>query len=197
VSWQQLVEQFLVHCDVERGLCANTLMAYRQDLTAWRSFLDRADLPASPSEVTPQLVRQYVAHLKGKGLANVSIERRINGLRSFWRFLVLTETVGGSPLSGLTLPKKPRHLAAYLTEDELASLLVAAAGQSERFRAVRDTAVLATFVYAGLRRQELLDLLLPDVSLGDATLRVVRGKGCTRRPKTAVVLGRVENRGTP
>ena len=51
MSWQQLVEQFLVHCDVERGLAPNTVLACRHDLTAWRSFLDQADSQASPPEV--------------------------------------------------------------------------------------------------------------------------------------------------
>ena len=177
MSWQQLVEQFLIHCDVERGLSPNTIIAYRYDLAIWQRFLAQSASGTVPDCVTPALVRQYVAYLKRSGLANVSVERRINGLRSFWKFLLLTERTQRNPLAGLTLPRKERRLATYLTVEELEALLAAAGRQEDRFLGVRDSAALGTLIYAGLRRQELLDLRLGDVDMEDRQLRVVRGKG--------------------
>ena len=50
-------------------------------------------------------------------------------------------------------------------------------GQYYTSLAGRDRAALSLLIYAGIRRQELLDLTLGDVDLAEGTLRVVRGKG--------------------
>ena len=56
-------------------------------------------------------------------------------------------------------------------------MLDATLEQRTVFCAFRDYAVMATFVYTGVRRGELLNLKVGDADLGTRTLRIVRGKG--------------------
>jgi len=59
----------------------------------------------------------------------------------------------------------------------LSSLLDAALKQRTAFCAFRDYAIIATFIYTGVRRGELLNLRLGDVDAEAKALRVERGKG--------------------
>ena len=73
--------------------------------------------------------------------------------------------------------KRQRSLPQYLSASELRTLLDAVIGQRNTFSAFRDYAIMATFVYTGLRRMELLNLKIADVDLAEGALRIVSGKG--------------------
>ena len=56
-------------------------------------------------------------------------------------------------------------------------LLDASERQHSDFRSLRDRAVIATLIFCGLRRQELLDLRIHAINLLDESLLVQQGKG--------------------
>ena len=65
----------------------------------------------------------------------------------------------------------------YLSAQECAALLVAAERQGSVLLAFRDKAALATLIFSGVRRGELLNLRVRSVDLGDEKLVVEKGKG--------------------
>ena len=84
-------EELLSWLAVERGRSPNTLAAYRRDLVAYETWLrsrgqkpvaglDQASADQASADGAPvdeATVAQYVAHLRGAGLAPASIARRI------------------------------------------------------------------------------------------------------------------------
>lgn len=173
----QLAQDFYLHLEAEKAASPLTIVAYRSDILDFVAYLSSRDLPAEPESVTPAVLREYLVHLTRRGLKPATRARRINALRSFWCFLETAELVATNPCRGLTVPRREKAIPEYLIPEECQALLAATRHQHYSLLAVRDYAVLATLIYCGLRRQELLNLRLGDISVPDATLRVVRGKG--------------------
>ena len=104
-------EELLSWLAVEKGRSPNTLAAYRRDLVAYETWLrsrGRGPLPAwQPASVEEATVAQYVAHLRGVGLAPASIARSMVSVRSLHRFLVQEGTTEADPTSGLETAARP------------------------------------------------------------------------------------------
>lgn len=182
VDLQKLAQLFLVSCEVERGYSPLTVEAYRHDLKQFLAFLGTQDgQHRSPEDVTPRIIRTYLAALHGRGLAVATVRRRLDGLRSFWRFLQETGETEDTPFVGVRCPKRPKKLPQCLSESALVALLEAADTNHYSLLAVRDRAVLSVLIFGGLRRAELLGLRVGDVDWQERTLRVRHGKGDKER----------------
>src|SRR2546423_926495 len=67
---------------------SQTIKAYRIDLTQFITFLQRENpLLLDPTEVLPEDVHEYLAHLAQRGLSGVSRRRKVAALREFFRHL--------------------------------------------------------------------------------------------------------------
>lgn len=170
-----LAEQFLLYLQAERGCTKTTAQAYRADLRDFFRHLDSCGV-YSPGAITVHVVRSWVIAMHSRGLCNNSVARRLAALRSFWHYLMLQGVVGEDVPGQVATPRRERPLPTYLGPDELQRLLDAALDQRTAFCAFRDHAIIATFIFAGLRRGELLELKVRDVDLAEATLRVASAK---------------------
>lgn len=176
------VEDLLTWLRVERGRSANTLAAYRRDLTAYVAWLDQRGLAISA--VTEADVADYVNHLRATGRAAASQKRAMVAVRSLHRFLAEEQEGRLDPAAEVEVPRVPRGLPKALSEDEVAALLGAVSGDEPTDR--RDRAILEVLYGTGLRISELVGLSLNDVDL-DASLLRAFGKGSKER---IVPLGR-------
>lgn len=77
----------------------------------------------------------------------------------------------------MSTPKLRRRVPNYLTPDECRRFLKATDENHFFDLAFRDRAILATLLYTGIRRSELVALRLTDVDLETRTLTVRHGKG--------------------
>ncbi|MEA3403424.1 MAG: tyrosine-type recombinase/integrase [Armatimonadota bacterium] len=179
MRFDEAAKQFLAYCDLERAFSPRTISAYESDLRQWRQFLSQALDCAEPevSDVTRSLVRGFIVGQRERGLTNATVARRVNCLRSFWRFLEHAEIAAENPLEGIRLPRTRSKLPTYLTDQEMRRLLDAAGQTHYANLAARDRAVFGTFLFAGLRRTELLKLRTSDVNWEDDVLTVRHGKG--------------------
>lgn len=100
-------------------------------------------------------------------------------LRSFFAWCVKQRLIRTNPVEGIAKPKLPQRLPRCLTREETQAILGCVRWLPWRyqFEAVRNETILYTLVYTGLRRQELLDLEMPDVNLASQEIIVRLGKG--------------------
>ena len=85
-----------------------------------------------------------------------------------------------NPASDLVMPRPDRRLPeATLSADEMAAVL--AAPDVTRPLGLRDRAVLEVFYSCGLRRAELIGLLVRDIDIDRGTVFVRSGKGAKDR----------------
>jgi integrase/recombinase XerD len=69
----QLVEEYLRHLSIERGLAKNTVAAYRRDLTGYLAFLEKSKI-SEPSEINETTVNTYLQSIAESDAVPVPID---------------------------------------------------------------------------------------------------------------------------
>jgi integrase/recombinase XerD len=183
-------DRFLDQLRIERGLSANSLAAYRRDLSLYGVYLQQAQL-ASPVDADRDDLAAFVAWLRsrrgpsGKPYADATVARTLVAVRGLHRFLLTEGLARDDPARELAGPRGERPLPKALTLAEVERLLAAPVGDERG--ALRDRAMLELLYACGLRISELVGLDVDDV---DTHQRVVRARGKGGRERF-VPLGRV------
>jgi integrase/recombinase XerD len=171
-----LVDDFLHHLAVERGLARNTLVAYGQDLAKFNRFLRRK--ARHPKQVRRGEVDEFVRELARQGLSPRSAARSLNAVRMFYRYLVAEKTVAADPTADVRAPRTWKTLPKFLTLEEVDNLL--GAPDESTPLGLRDAAMLELLYATGLRVSELVSLRVRDANLEAGLLSCI-GKGDKER----------------
>ncbi len=174
---EQLVDTYLLHLKVERGLAVNTLDSYRRDLAKFVTFLRRQGIFAL-EQVDRQRIMAFMDDLHKKGRAAATISRNLAAIRSFYGFLSQENMVSQNPSTELNSPKIPKRLPNILSATQVSKLLEQPKGNTAG--GLRDKAMLELLYATGIRVSELVDLNLTDVNLDMGFLRCI-GKGSKER----------------
>lgn len=173
----RLVDAFLDHLAVERGLAENTRIAYRQDLAKFMGFLQRREIDHMNC-VQCQHISEHLLAQRKRGLSTRSLSRQLAAIRMFCRFLVREKLLPADVTQTIDSPKLWRLLPHTLTYDEVEHLLDA---PRPRVRlGLRDKAIFEVMYASGLRVSEVASLKLSDINLEAGFLRVL-GKGNKER----------------
>lgn len=170
-------QAFLNTLALERGLSANTRMAYRRDLDQAAAHFGRAGA-ADWRAVTAEHAAAWVHALTGARYTPASLARKLTALRMLARFLVHERVREDDFTALLTGPKLGRRIPGTLSEEEVARLLAAPGGSDAR--SLRDRALLELFYSSGLRVSELAALTLQQIDLEHGFIRIF-GKGAKER----------------
>jgi integrase/recombinase XerD len=174
---EKAVTQFLNYLTVEKGLSGNTLESYGRDLGKYAAFLEKKGIP-DPREVDRVIIREFVGHLRARGLSASSAARTLVAVKGLHRFLVLEGGAKNDPTEALESPKRGLALPKVLSGGEVDALLAAPTGESPEV--LRDRAMFEVLYAAGLRVSELVTLKLSDVEFEVGYLSAF-GKGSKGR----------------
>jgi len=166
-----------MYIKVERGLAANTVVAYAGDLAVFIDYAEKNDL-SQTGEITPRVVVDYLLWLNGQGLSSRTQSRRLVALRGMFKFLCGHHHLDRDPTAAVELPRLGRRLPTVLTTDDVERLL--AAPDRRTLRGLRDAAMLETLYATGIRVSELVNLGLSDLNLERGYVMVM-GKGSKQR----------------
>ncbi len=165
------VEEYLVSLRVERGLAANTIAAYERDLRQYLAFL-QDDIPGAKT------VDAFITDLRGQGLANSTMARKIASIRGLHRFLVVEGMSDTDPTVLVDSPRRPDPFPKALTIDEAIALVESPSVDTPAGR--RDRALLEFLYGTGARVSETVGVDLGHIDLEDRVVRVT-GKGSKQR----------------
>ena len=171
---------FLNHLQIEKGLAANSISAYRRDLNKFAHFLNDKTL----SEVDPETVSAFETSLREAKLSVASINRVDSTLRSFFKHLQ-QEYGYADPTLEIAPSKSSRRLPKALTIAQIVSMIDAAYREGQPVT-TRDQAMLELLYSSGARVSELIGINLNDLSSvetddGVITTLKLRGKGSKER----------------
>jgi len=168
---------FINFLQVERNLSANTIAAYRNDLTRYLDFLQEAGV-SDLQLVNFNLIQDYINLLSELELAAASLARNFSALRAFHRFLVSENLSSNDPTELLQSPRLPRRLPQVLDLVEIERLLTVIDVSTSK--GIRDRAIIETLYSTGVRVSELINLKMADVYFHQGVIRVL-GKGSKER----------------
>jgi len=173
---RNLVKEFLLFIQVEKGLARHSIESYRRDLDRLQTWSNKNGKQVS--DLTRADLRKWIASLSREGLAPTSIARAVSATRGFFKFLMLDGHIKSHPAEDLDTPQRFAYLPKFLTEDEINRLFAAPDISTEE--GIRDRAVLEIMYATGLRVSELVNLKVADVDLL-AGLVKCHGKGNKER----------------
>lgn len=170
-----MVDQFIQHLRVERGLADNTIQGYSRDLARFTRFLGKRSL--SVLSVTRDDLLEFMTALGGE-VSRRSAARGLSALRTFFRFLVSEGMIKHNPTRLLDTPKLPLKLPNVLSREEVERLLDQP--NTTEMIGLRDKAMLELLYATGLRVSELVGLKIQQVNLEVGFVRTM-GKGSKER----------------
>jgi len=165
--------EFLDALWLQDGLAANTLAAYRRDLSAFATWLHQQRgqaLPQAQAADIQQWFAQNYTHTRAS-----TANRRLAALRRYYLWALRSGLTQENPCLALPPVKQAARFPKTISEAQVEALLHAP--DIEKPLGLRDKAMLETLYATGLRVSELVNLKLLDVSLTEGVLRVNMGKG--------------------
>jgi len=183
VSERPEIAAFAAFLSKERNDSPHTVKAYGRDVSEFAAFCD--DFYGGPwgwAGVDRLAIRGFLGALEQRGLSRRSVARALSALRTFYRFLNLTQGVEVNPAKAARTPKQEVRLPAHLDRAEIDLLFGEAERRAEAggFSEARDLAMLELFYATGMRLAELAGLSEGDLDLVSDQVKV-RGKGKKER----------------
>jgi integrase/recombinase XerD len=178
MDWQSAGKGFKQYLVLERSLSANSIDAYKRDVSCFENFLSTSEPGTGPLKVTYKHLLAFVEYLTDMGIAASSQARMVSGLRAFYKYLLMEDIIVDDPTQFLELPKKARKLPEVLSADEIDKMI----GCIDLSKPMghRDKAILETLFACGLRVSELVGLNISEIFVKDKYIKV-RGKGNKER----------------
>jgi integrase/recombinase XerD len=171
-----LIDAFVSALWVEDGLAANTLAAYRRDLSLFAQWL-KATGGATLATVKEDHLRHYAVARHSASRATTA-NRRLAVFRRFYRWALRERFISEDPTLRLDSARQPLRVPKTLSESQVEALL--AAPDAGNPLGLRDRCMLELMYASGLRVSELVELPTVRLSLADGVLRVT-GKGAKER----------------
>jgi integrase len=162
-------------------------------IAGYRSLLEREILPAFGAMRLDQLQRRHVQRfadsLLADGKSPSTVRNTLMPLRVLYRRAIRDDLASLNPCERIELPAMRPRKVTIVSADQAATLLAA-------IPALRDRALWAAAIYAGLRRGELMALQWQDVDLAAGQIHVERAY-CPRSHETVGPKSRAGTRRVP
>ena len=163
---------FLDYLSLEKNYSKHTLIAYHKDLLGFREFaLSEFDF-SEINYVSYAIIRSWIVKLVGDGVSNRTINRKISSLRTYYRFLLKIGDIEVSPLVKHKVLKTAKKLQVPFSEKEIEDVLEILK-EEDSFLGLRNKLIVELFYSTGMRRGELVNLKLNDISDSQKTIKVL------------------------
>ena len=174
-----LIEQFADYLLVERGLAENTIESYGRDLNDFAGFIEELDQPPnSVADAKHEDIAKFLARLGDLELASSTIDRKMDSLRMFYKFMSAERLIKENPTDMMEPLRSWNKLPIVLSIAEVLSLI----NQPDTSKplGLRDRAMLEIMYASGLRVSEVVELRIDDVNREIGYVRCF-GKGNKER----------------
>jgi len=176
----QMVQTYLQYMDIKNY--ANTTKVSREFyLYTFLEWSGQRGL-IRPSEITKpilELFQRYLFHYRkkdGDPLTFRSQYNRLVAIRAWFKWLSKENHILYNPASEIELPKLEKRLPKAVLSESEAERILNLVDISESM-GLRDRAIMEVLYSTGIRRLELINLLVQDVDQERGTLFVRQGKG--------------------
>lgn len=172
-----MLKKYRRYLKLERNYTENTIEAYMRDVERYVEFLRHIGID-HPEHAELKDVEAFSASLRDVGIGPRSQCRKLSGVRSFHKYLLLDEYTDTDPTELLESPRLGDHLPEVLSIEEIDMLENAI--DLSKWEGHRNKAIIEVLFSCGLRVSELVNLELSSLYLDEGFIRVF-GKGRKER----------------
>jgi len=166
-----MIAKYIEYIKYEKAYSQHTIIAYKKDLQRFNAFINdtfKVDLLA----VSYTHVRFWIIELVEQNIAPQSINRMISALKSFFNFYERIGDISVNPLQAHKSLKHKKKLITPFSKKEMDEIVLHYKGANS-FVDLRDFLIIELFYATGIRRSELINLELSDVSIDDRSIKVL------------------------
>jgi len=160
----------------EKGLQPKTI----REILSLVSALAETFPHTSIKSLTTLQIRQFLYERKQQRMwSNKTFRNARQYLKTFFDFCIIAEYISINPVEKIEKPKLPKHLPRCLTRAQVNTLLLHL-DTCDWFNTLsqkRNQAIIRTFLFTGIRLNELLHLRTEAVNITDRTITIIQGKG--------------------
>jgi integrase/recombinase XerD len=178
LDWQRTIKDFRGYLLLEKGLSPNSIEAYTGDLQKLCQYADLQSPKLKPEMITLTDLRNFINWINTLGMIPSSQARILSGIKSFYKYLLIENSIANDPSELLESPRLTRKLPDTLSYQDI-NRLIAAIDMSKP-DGMRNKAILEVLYGCGLRVSELTELKLSNLYL-DIEFIKVTGKGSKER----------------
>ncbi|MFY7708731.1 MAG: tyrosine-type recombinase/integrase [Flavobacteriales bacterium] len=166
-------DSFITYLTSEKRSSPHTVSAYQLDLEQFSTFCRSQYEITSPHEVSPSIIRTWLAGLMEDDYSPTSIHRKSSSLNAWFRYLIKLGELEKNPMKGLSKPKIPKRLPQYLEENQTLELQKNFQRSENTFSSVRNELLITLFYETGIRLSELMQLRDRDIDFGLEQIKVL------------------------
>ncbi|GAA4239345.1 tyrosine-type recombinase/integrase [Postechiella marina] len=157
---------------LEKNYSALTIKAYQNDLETFSIFILSEYQSNSINQVNYSQIRSWIVLLVESKISNRTINRKISALNTYYKFLLKIGDIKLNPLAKHKALKTNKKLQIPFSQLEIETVLNQL-NSADDFESIRNKLIVELFYSTGIRRIELVELKLDDVSLDNKMLKVL------------------------
>jgi integrase/recombinase XerC len=165
-------DAFRNYLQLEKKYSPHTLNAYLNDISFFESFNKNQFDQENIDRANYNQIRSWIVSLVDDEMSNVSVNRKMQSLKAYYKFLLKIKQIDVSPLlkhKALKIPKTLQIPFSVKEVDDVLNLLQNPVG----FEDVRDKLIIDLFYTTGIRRAELIHLKTANVDVSNNTIKVL------------------------
>ncbi|MDR1593372.1 MAG: tyrosine recombinase XerD [Prevotellaceae bacterium] len=176
MTWEQVIDDYMVYLALEKSLSPASLEAYSYDLQKLKETMEAYAI--APEDVTLEHLETFLSDIYDKGLIQTSQARILSGIRGFFKYMQLENLIKTLPTELLESPNPRRKLPDILSADEIDRIINGI--DVSLAEGHRNRAIIETLYGCGLRVSELVSLQISCYFPEKGFVRVI-GKGSKER----------------
>lgn len=184
-----LIDKFIDYLSLEKSYSPNTINAYYKDLKDFENFSKSNFDNINIEESNYSIIRSWIVELVNIGNSNRTVNRKISSLKSFFKFLIKTDSIKISPLDQHMPLKQKKKIQVPFSKEEISSLL-----DSDYFpdsyKGLLQKTIISFFYFTGVRRVELIELKESNLDLKSGVVKVL---GKRNKERIIPLLPKIKN----
>ena len=184
-----LIDKFIDYLTLEKSYSHNTINAYYKDLKDFEKFSKSKFDNINIEDSNYSIIRSWIVELVNSGVSNRTVNRKVSSLKSFFNFLIKTDSIESSPLEGHIPLKQKKKIQVPFSKEEISSLL-----DSDYFpdsyKGLLQKTIISFFYFTGVRRVELIELKESNLDLKSGVIKVL---GKRNKERVIPLLPKIKN----
>jgi len=158
----QVREDFLAYLR-QKGRASATILAYGNDVSQFHEFLEKIGTTDLPS-IQKEQIEKFKEDLLKKKYTTKSVARKLNSIKTYFRYLETQGIIQSNPSQGVSHPKYVLTPPRILTKMEYRSLRDVVRNDPRMY------AIVELFLQTGIRISELARLTIDDITNSKVTI---------------------------
>ena len=164
--------EFTDYLRLEKNYSEHTVAAYSKDLVDFLDYVNEQYDCRDLKQASYPYIRSWIVALVDSGISNRSVNRKISSLKTYYKFLLKTKQISQNPLAKHRALKTEKKLQVPFSEEEVDTVFDLLSTATD-FDSSRDKLIVSLLYSTGMRRAELIQLKMPDISISDQTVKVL------------------------